>query len=52
MDADGIVRTCRRSGNWSDLVELWQTIKHDKQKHAKMLIGHCDSKYRNITFFQ
>lgn len=37
MHADGIMRTYRRSGNWSDLVELWQTIKHVRKKHANML---------------
>ena len=27
-----------QSGNRSDLVELWQTIKQERQKHANMLI--------------
>jgi hypothetical protein len=33
----GIMLTYRRSGNWSDLVELWLIIKQDRQKHANML---------------
>jgi rubrerythrin len=33
---DSYIRDAQ-SGNRSDLVKLWQTIKEDRQKHANML---------------
>jgi hypothetical protein len=37
MHADGNHAEYRRSGNRSDLVELWQANKQDRQRHASML---------------
>lgn len=36
-DADFLYDTVDSYINRSDLVELWQTIKQDRQKHANML---------------